>query len=72
MPSYYWLQEKQIDHLPPTIVLTTDENAGVTACLCGADAWVPTDSHNAYLLDTVNGLLRHPNRQRKSPGFDGT
>jgi hypothetical protein len=60
VPSYHWLQEQHIGTLPPTVVLTTDEKAGITACLCGADAWVPTDSDDGYLLDTVSGLLRYP------------
>jgi DNA-binding response OmpR family regulator len=58
VPSFYWLQELQIRQLPPTIVLTGDEKAGVTACLCGADAWVPVDSEDDYLLDALQGLLR--------------
>jgi hypothetical protein len=57
VPSFYWLQEVQVQELPPTIVLTSDEKAGVTACLCGADAWVPVDSDDDYLVDALRGLL---------------
>ena len=39
VPPYHWLQEQQLRHLPPTISVTNDEKAGVTACFCGADAW---------------------------------
>jgi hypothetical protein len=60
--SFHWLQEQNARRLPPTIVVTDDEKAGVTACLCGAAAWVPTYSDDAYLVDTLDGLLpqRHP------------
>lgn len=70
VPSYHWLQQQHIRRFPPTIVLSADEKAGITACLCGADAWVPTDSDDEYLLHTVKGLLRQPNGLSKLHGLD--
>lgn len=56
--SFHWIQDQQLRQIPPTIVLTSDDKAGITACLCGADAWVPVDSDDAYLLDALDGVLR--------------
>jgi hypothetical protein len=58
VPTFHWLQGRQIAHPPPMIVLTSDEKAGVTACLCGAAAWVPVDSDDGYLVDELDGVLR--------------
>jgi hypothetical protein len=58
VPTFHWLQARQMAHRPPMIVLTSDEKAGVTACLCGAAAWVPVDSDDAYLVDELEGVLR--------------
>lgn len=59
VPTFYWLRDRQARHLPPVVVLSMDEKAGVTACLYGAAAWVPSRGEGAYLLDTVEGVL-HP------------
>jgi hypothetical protein len=56
--SFHWLQARQIPRLPPIIVLTSDDKAGVTACLCGAASWVPVDSDDAYLVDALTGVVR--------------
>ncbi len=58
IPSFNWLREQPGRGLPLTVVLTDDERAGVTACLCGAADWVPVDSDPAYLVDAVDGALR--------------
>lgn len=58
VPTFHWLQARQLAHPPPMVVLTSDEKAGVTACLCGAAAWVPVDSDDAYLVDELDGVLR--------------
>jgi hypothetical protein len=57
VPSFHWLRETA-RHLPPTLVVTNDEKAGVTACLCGADAWAPVASDDGYLIAAVDGVLR--------------
>lgn len=65
VPSFHWLQEQRARRLPPTVVITEDERAGVTACLCGAADWVPVESDAAYLLGAVDGALRStPERGR--------
>jgi hypothetical protein len=57
--SYEALRKTVVRRLPPVVVLADDPHAGVSACLSGADAWVPTHGDGAYLLDTVDGLV-HP------------
>ena len=61
IPSFHWLQDQRIRRMPPIVALAADARGGVTACLCGAAAWVPADGDGAYLLDTVDGVL-HPSR----------
>ena len=61
IPSFHWLQDQRISRMPPIVALAADARGGVTACLCGAAAWVPSDGDGAYLLDTVDGVL-HPSR----------
>jgi hypothetical protein len=58
--SFHWLEEQHSWRLGQTIVITADDRAGATACLCGAAAWVPVDSDDGYLLATLDGVLdRH-------------
>jgi hypothetical protein len=47
--------------MPPLVALAGDARGGVTACLCGAAAWVPAQGDGEYLLDTIDGVL-HPTR----------
>jgi DNA-binding response OmpR family regulator len=61
IPSFHWLQDQRIRRMPPIVALAADARGGVTACLCGAAAWVPADGDGAYLLDTVDGVL-HPTK----------
>jgi hypothetical protein len=61
VPSFHWLQDQNIGIMPPIVALAPDARGGVTACLCGAAAWVPADGDGGYLLDTVDGVL-HPKR----------
>jgi len=61
VPSFHWLQDQRISRIPPLIALAADARSGVTACLCGAAAWVPADGDTAYLVDTIEGVL-HPSR----------
>jgi len=61
IPSFHWLQNQHIATMPPIVALAADARGGVTACLCGAAAWVPADGDGGYLLDTVDGVL-HPAR----------
>lgn len=61
IPSFHWLQDQRIRRFPPIVALAHDAHAGVTACLCGAAAWVPADGDGEYLLDTVDGVL-HPSK----------
>lgn len=56
-PSFDWLREQPLRRLPPVVVLSDDDRAGVTACLHGADAWVPAHGQTEYLVDTVGGVL---------------
>lgn len=56
--SFRLLQDSAIRRLPPVVVLADDAHSGVSACLCGADAWVPTHADDAYLLATIEGLVR--------------
>lgn len=58
VPSFHWLRDQGIHRMPPVIVLSRDEKAAVTACLCGAMDWVPAGGDDAYLLDVVAGVLR--------------
>jgi hypothetical protein len=51
------LRKSAVRRLPPVVVLADDPHAGVSACLSGADAWVPTHGDGAYLVDTVDGLV---------------
>ena len=57
LPSFHWLQDQRIGRMPPIVALAPDVRGGVTACLCGAAAWVPSDGDGGYLLDTVDGVL---------------
>lgn len=57
VPSFHWLQDQRISRMPPVVALAADARGGVTACLCGAAAWVPADGDAAYLLDTLDGVL---------------
>lgn len=57
IPSFHWLQEHTVNDMPPMVALAGDVHDGVTACLCGASAWVPSDGDGAYLLDTLEGVL---------------
>jgi DNA-binding response OmpR family regulator len=61
IPSFHWLQDQRIGRMPPIVALAADARGGVTACLCGAAAWVPADGDGVYLLDTVDGVL-HPSK----------
>ena len=61
IPSFHWLQDQHISQMPPVVAVAADARGGITACLCGAAAWVPADGDGAYLLDTVDGVL-HPSR----------
>ncbi len=56
--SFSRLQHSARRRLPPVVVLADDANSGVSACLRGADAWVPTHGDDAYLLATIEGLVR--------------
>lgn len=71
IPSFQWLQDQQIRRLPPIVALADDVKAGVTACLCGAADWVPTDGEGRYLLDTVDGVL-HPSKHQRHRLADRT
>ena len=57
LPSFHWLQDQRLSRLPPIVALAEDARGGVTACLCGAAAWVPADGDGGYLLDTIEGVL---------------
>jgi hypothetical protein len=61
VPSFHWLQDQQLGYMPPLVALAGDARGGVTACLCGAAAWVPAQGDGEYLLDTIDGVL-HPTR----------
>lgn len=72
LPSFHWLQDQRhwlqdprLSRMPPVVALAADARGGVTACLCGAAAWVPADGDGAYLLDTIDGVL-HPRRRTGS------
>ena len=67
IPSFHWLQDQRIRRLPPIVALAADARGGVTACLCGAAAWVPADGDSAYLLDTVDSVLN----PSTTPSSDG-
>lgn len=56
--SFRLLQDSGIRRLPPVVVLADDARAGVSACLCGATAWVPTRGDDGYLLATIDELVR--------------
>lgn len=56
LESFETLPHSQIRRFLPLVVLAGDARAGVTACLNGADAWVPTNGDEAYLVDTIDGL----------------
>ena len=57
LASFEALRKSVGRRLPPVVVLADDPHAGVSACLSGADAWVPTHGDGAYLVDTVDGLV---------------
>ena len=50
---FYWFQAQQFDRTPPILVVADDLKEGITACLCGADDWIPLDGEPAYMLGTV-------------------
>jgi hypothetical protein len=58
---FYWLQDR-IPPSTPVIVVASEVQAGATACLCGAAAWVPTNTQDGYLLDTLNEVMRRFSR----------
>jgi CheY-like chemotaxis protein len=62
--SFHTLPHSDLRRFRPVVVLTGDLRAGVSACLSGADAWVPTDGDGAYLIDTINGLTNTHTRSR--------
>lgn len=59
--SFRLLQDSGIRRLPPVVVLADDASSGVSACLCGATAWVPTHGDDGYFLATIDGLV-HPHK----------
>ena len=67
IPSFHWLQDQRMRRMPPIVALAADVRGGVTACLCGAAAWVPADGDGAYLLDTLDGVIN----PWKAPFSDG-
>jgi len=62
VPSFEVLRAQSGPPLPPIVVLSDDDRAGITACLRGAAAWAPSNGQADYLVDTVDGVLhtRHP------------
>lgn len=58
-PSFDALRTRPDRRLPPVVVLSDDDRSGVTACLRGATAWAPAQGQTDYLVDTVDGILRH-------------
>jgi hypothetical protein len=56
--SFRLLQGSQIRQLPPVVVLADDAHSGVSACLSGANAWVPIHGDDAYFLATIESLVR--------------
>lgn len=62
IPSFHWLQDQRMSRMPPIVALAADAHGGVTACLCGAAAWVPADGDAGYLLDTVDGVVNPSKR----------
>ena len=57
VPSFELLRTQSDRRLPPIVVLSDDDRAGVTACLHGAAAWAPARGLTDYLVDTVDGVL---------------
>lgn len=62
--TFEMLHSHPSGRLPPVVVLSDDERAGVTACLQGAAAWAPAHGQPAYLVDTVGGVL-HAGHSRR-------
>ena len=58
LASFWLLQGAEIRRLPPVVVLADDAHAGASACLCGANAWVPTHGDDAYFLATIEDVVR--------------
>ena len=58
LASFRLLQGSEIRRLPPVVVLAADAHSGASACLRGANAWVPTHGDAAYFLATIQDLVR--------------
>ncbi len=65
LASFRLLQGSEIRRLPPVVVLADDAHSGASACLLGANAWVPTHGDDGYFLATIQDLVRPRRREVK-------
>jgi DNA-binding response OmpR family regulator len=54
---FHWFQAQHFDRAPPILVVADDLKEGITACLCGADDWIPSYGEPGYMLGTVEEAL---------------